>query len=643
MPTPFRIDFVAIDGSVLGNSSNIIDLNDVIKLDQIGELKFSLPSSDPLTAYLQAGLTFEIYDSKDGYLGHYIFKDKEIDDKLGVAITKVTCYDSLQELTYDTVGFNRFYNHEPVVDVIQDVISLANGWQVDVEAGLETTTIDYQGESIFRAIDEQRDRNSTHFRLKQGFSRYLEFGFFGEISETVFTTLRGQTQVDSAPNETIAVINSLNLLEESSEIYNKIIPLGHGQGVNQLTIEQASLGDYTKQIGTNADGSFYYYFEDQNSINLYGRKTRVLSFPNLRPISNSDADIINAANALKLSAEAYLNQHSQPKKTYSIEVVILPASVKVGDLIRVIYKGQQNGIQYLNVDDYFYVMEISRNRDATGSRNYSLTISNLNNKRTTDQDIIVDVVRDLKNINVHIPATITYAPVNGGNKRIRGSGFADARVNAEFKVRIRDEVLYLNRAIMHLATSPLKSSVRVTASGGSSAVTSAGGGDHGHIIGQLVNNAAGGYTNRRITLAMGGNFAAPTIVNADIALNDTVSGVPDDYIITATASGDHTHTIDLPPHTHEMVYDVYEDTTYPSILGIKIDGIDYTGILSIEQNNSLVFAPSNNAYEYELDITSILNLNLKQIHTIVIYADQGLGEVECEVDMMVTIQPVRID
>lgn len=641
MPTPFRIDTILANGENVGTSVNIIELNTTEKLDEIGELSFTIPANDSLASYLKTGVTFKVYESVDSYLGEFLFRDKTIQDNSGTATITVICDDSLKELTYHTVGFNRSYNFESVSDVVNDLITTIPGWSIEAESGLNETTIDYQGESVFRAIDEQRDRNGSHFRLKRNSTKILEFGFFGNFNDIIFTDLRGQTHVDSS-NENIAIINNITLLEESSEIYNKIIPLGHGQGVNQLTIERAVLGNYSVLMGNNADGSNYYYFEDETSKENYRTRTRVLSFPNLRPISNSDIDIINAANALKLSAEAYTARHLEPKFTYSVDLAYLPQNLQVGDKIRLQYRGIIEGIQYIKIDDFFYVMSISKNRSADGSIGFSVEIANVDEKRTTDQDVIVDVVRDLKNINVHIPASITYSPVGPVTRRIRGSGFSDARINAMFNVRIREEVLYLNRAVMRFETSPLKSSVRTTLSGGSSAVTSAGGGDHGHIIGQLVNDVAGGYTTRRITMAMGGNFASPVIVNADLAINDTVSGVPADYIITATASGDHTHTIDIPPHTHDMTYDVFEDSIYPQTLGIIIDGIDRTVEL-LEQVEDLFFANSNNAYSYELDITSILQNNLKTTHTIEIYANDGRGEIECEVDMMVTVQPVRIN
>src|SRR5690606_9935958 len=148
----------------------------------------------------------------------------------------------------------------------------------------------------------------------------LEFGPFGELSDIVLEDAKGQVQYSAQLNDKIAYIVNAEIVEESDDIFNRIIPLGAGQGVSQLTIEQATLGTYPKLTGTNPDGSNYYYIEDIDSILAYGVKERILSFPNINPLTNSEINVINAANALKLTAEAYLQKHLVPRKEYALEI-----------------------------------------------------------------------------------------------------------------------------------------------------------------------------------------------------------------------------------------------------------------------------------------------------------------------------------
>jgi len=633
--SPFRIDIV-YQGETVGTPTTVLSVNDTVSLDKIGSLTFTIPSLDSLTQYFVTGTYFKVYDEIDGYLGSYLFKSKTISDIAGVSITTVECYDVLKELTFETVGFNREYDSEPVADVIEDLVTLYPGWTVNVENGLNDTTIDFQGESIYRAVDEQRDRNSAHFRLSNTVDRNLEFGFFGDISEVVLTDLRGQSMPDFEANPNLAVITRMTVDNESDEVYNRIIPLGFGQGVSQLTIEEATLGDYDIETGTNQDGSSYYYFEDSDSVTNYGRRTRVLSFPNIRPLDNNEQNIINAANALKLTAEAYIAKHLVPTTEYSLSVKGLRKPLRVGELVKVTYKGLTPQYKYIDVDTYLYVMDITRNRGVDGSRDFDINVSTVNLRRTSDQDVIVDVVRDLRSIGVRIPATLAYSVVGAYVKRIKGDVDEGDRVNPEFTIRIRDEVLYLNRAIMRFATSPLKSSVRTTAANATE--TSSSSGVHRHRVAQY--NA----TSTVIAAAAANEymFAADISGGTSIVLAIQRFGSDTDDLYTFDASDAHDHTI--PPHNHSLTYDVFENTVYPQNVGILIDGIDYTTEL-LTQLDISGFCETNEGFEYELDITSILISNgVKQNHTVEFYSTtNSSGEIEFECDMLVTIQPIRID
>lgn len=632
--SPFRIDII-YQGESVGTPTTVLSLNDTVHLDQIGSLNFTIPTIDELTQYLVSGTYFEIYDEVDGYLGRYLFKSKSITDIAGISITTVECYDILKELTFETVGFNRSYESEPVADVLDDLISLYPGWTVLVENGLNDTTIDYQGESIYRAIDEQRDRNSAHFRLSG--LRQLEFGYFGEVSEVAFANLRGQHIPDFENNPYITPITDITINYESDDIYNKLIPLGFGQGVSQLTIETATLGDYDIETGTNQDGSLYYYIQDTTSSDLYGTRTRILSLPNIRPLDNNTQNVINAANALKLTAESYLTRHLEPVTEYSLNVKALRKPLEVGSLVQVTYKGLANNRKYIDIDTYLYVMDVTRNRSVAGNRDFSITVSTVDLRRTTDSDVIIDVVRDLRNLNVKIPATLAYSVVGTYVKRIRGDTVEADRINPVFKVRVKEEVLYLNRAILRFETSPLKSSVRTTAA--NSAQTSSSDGEHRHMMGAWFgNNIPNTYVNsQNYTVATDGGGAGTKVISTWDA-----SGATTTDIYTFEAAAPHSHTI--PSHNHNLEYDVFENDVFPQNLKILIDSIDYTNTLLTQVEDSS-FAPTNDTYEYELDITNILiNNGLKQNHTIEFYSENECsGEIEFEVNMLVTIQPIRID
>lgn len=609
--SPFRIDILDAAGNRLGDGplTTVLSLSDTRSLDKIGELQFALPASDPRTALVRAGRRFDVWDEQDGYLGRFFYRTRNLAEQDGIGALQVSAWDALRDLGRDTVGFRRVYNFEPVEDVINDLVGLVPGWTANVEDNIGHTTVTYEGESPFRAVDEMRDRWHRHFRL-QSYDPglyVLDFGSFGERLPVRLTNLQGQVQSDYARSIEVAYIDRLSFVDESDLIYNCVIAVGGGQGTTQLTMEQATAGDYPVESRANQDGSLSYFIEDTGSSGEYGRQWYILSLPNIRPITNSEANIVNAANALKLTAESFLSKHLVPKVVYTATVRGLRSELKVGDLVRITYRGQVEGYSYIDVDEDFYVMDVRRSRSLSGDRMAQITIATTSERRTSDEDTIIGMVHDLNSLKVHVQPTLAYSPVGPYIKRFKNGG-----PHALFHVRIGSEVLYLNYAILRFHTSPLKSSVEASAANGA----------HNHKMFtfdafQAADAADCRYLARDIS---GGNNHVIVGTNA---------GSPDDLYTRDTSSD----------HTHDMTYGVFEDSTYPRNISIYINGVDRTTDLGG------TWAPTSIEYEVELDITDILVNEpggLRQTHEIEFRAANGKGEVECEVDMLVTIQAIAV-
>lgn len=637
----FRIDVLDTSGAVVGDGPlvNVLALANTRSLDRIGEAAFSLPAADPRGALIQAGRQFDIYDRVDGYLGRYTYRGKTIK---GTAL-EVRVYDQLRELTHYSVGFRRVYTAQAVDVVVADLLTVA-GWTGAIDSGIGTTSVTYEGESVLAAVDVLRDRWGKHYRL--GTPGVLEFGAFGTDSGVRLTNLSGQVQADISGRSEVAIVESIALVDEADEVVNHVVPLGAGQGVSQLTIQTATAGSYTVQTGTNQDGSSYYYLEDATSVGAYGRRPRVLTMPNIRPITNSDANTVYAANALKIAAEAYLARHLVPKVTYDVSVVGLRANISPGDTVRLVYRGIVDGYTYIDIDESFYVLDIRNERQASGARGATLTISTTAERRTADTDIIADVVNDVRALKVHVPITLAYSPVGPYTQRI------DSTHDAEFTVRIGDEVTALNYAKLRFKTAPLRSSTTAAASGGGSTATAVSN-THTHSI-----TADGGHTHST-TIGSGGahthaivnstGFPAGTSTpwpdshyhNVNFATGSeshthsatTSSSTTHDH--TIGASGGHTHDVTIPAHTHSLTYGLYEDTSYPQTISIEVDGSAVAGgpwatggAVSVEE---------------EIDITSLLTAGtLRQNHSIVFACTSGRGEIEFECDMLVSIQAIAV-
>lgn len=692
----FRIDILDSTGARVGDGplTTVLSLEDTTKLDGIGNAQFVIPAEDERAQYISAGAQFDIYDRVDGYLGRFYYRHKRLNAKVaGGAQLAVTCHNQLIELARESVHFRRVYTAEAVEAVITDLVNEygeAGTWTATVDASIGTTTVSYEGESILLAIDVLRDRWNKHFRL--GAARVLEFGAFGEDSGIVLMNLRGQIQADIARNTNVAIVETIQLLEESDEIFNRIIPLGAGQGTGQLTIEQSSGGTYLLESDSNIDGSAFHYISDYVSQDNYGLREKVLTFPNIRPITNSDANIANAATALHLAAEAYMARHLAPRVTYAITVRGLRASVNVGDLVRLQYRGIVDNYAFIDVDETFYVMDVTRKRDAGGNRTAVLNIATIAERRTSDTDVVLDVVRDLRALKVSVPITISKDRVGPYIRRINATN------TAEFTVSIGDEVLQLNYAKLRFRTSPLKSSVTTvstdsgstptsssggsstptsssgggatvtsanggsstptSSNGGGATVSSAAGGNHSHEI-DIVGN--GGLSGNALYTTGGGvvywnNASDPGNVPTDAAVDHTHDVTIANHTHTVTISAHnhdvtisnhthsvtisaHTHTVTIPSHNHTLTYGLYADTTYPQVISLLINSVDVTTEIGG------TWAPTNASVEIEVDITSYLVDavgGLRQNHRIAFSCTTAQGEIEAEVNMLLTIQAISV-
>lgn len=525
MITEFYIDILDSAGNRLGDGPllNLIQLDDTTSLDTIGSCEFVMPATDERTQYITAGSQFDIFDRVDGYLGRYYYRSKTLSvTAQGEQRLTVRCHDQLIELTRQSVYFRRTYTNAAVNTVITDLVAMAAGWSSFTEVGIGNTSVMYEGESVLRAVDVLRDRWNRHFRL--GGPRLLQFGAFGNDLGFVLSNLRGQVQADIDRNPDIALIERLQLLEESDEIFNCIVPLGAGQGVSQLTIQEATAGTYTVQVGTNQDGSLFYYIEDAASVLQYGRRQRVLSFPNIRPITNSEANIENAANALKLTAEAYMARHLAPNVTFAVPVRALRRVLSVGDLVRLQYRDIVDNYGFVDVNDNFYVMGVTRSRSSDGTRSAELTIATIAERRTSDTDIVLEIINDVRALKVNIPITLAYSPVGPYTQRV------DPTHTATFTVRLGAEVTYLNYAIMRFKTSPLKSSVTSVSTqsssvgtSGPSSKTTADSNTHTHSV-----TASGAHTHDVTIGASGSHSHTITVAANDVSSTGSSSSATTD-------------------------------------------------------------------------------------------------------------------
>lgn len=430
----------------------VTDLKFDTAMDEIGSLSFSVSASEGRAQVLYPGVLIRAYDDQDGYLGLYIFRDRNlvVQDERGTF--KVTASSVMDELRRVLVGFRREYTDQPFDTILADLLGLVSGWTSIIPVGLGSLSLTFEGESVFNAIAQLCEVGGIH--LRQGTERTLEVGPFGDDSNLILTNLRGQVPGLFEVGTQTAFIDQIKEHISGDAIFNQIIPLGSGTGVGQLTIEGAVLGTNPVLSALNDDGSSYFYIQDTASVAQYGARPRIVTFPTIRAISNNDTDIQYARETLKIAAEAYLIRSKDEVREYAVTVQGIPPTLKPGQQVRIRYRGASEEGTFLDVDEMFWVMEIRRSYSSQGERSQQLTLTRTDAKRIQDQEVIVDVVRDLAALKLHIQPQPFWSE-NTYTESLAGTATPTSRRDAEFVLEIDDSVRDLTKVRLRLRTRPL--------------------------------------------------------------------------------------------------------------------------------------------------------------------------------------------
>ncbi len=406
--SPFRIDILDSAGNKVGDGplKNIMQVDDTRILDKIGMLTFVMPASDPKVQFITAGRSFDVYDEVDGYLGRFLFNKMSFVDRDGRAILIVQTWSILKELVYNISGFAREYAASQVETIIDDLVTDVTGWTTSTGASLGTANVTYQGQTIYQAVEELAKRWGLHFRLGSG-TRVLEFDAFGDVNTDVRLTNLGGQSIGFDGSKT-AAIKSIKKMIATDEVYNRVIAVGAGNGAAQLVLLDTEVGDFfTVTSRTRTNGQVETYIEDVASQATFGIREVVLVFDQIRPIANTATAKTQAQTELLKNAERWLNRYKDEREQYdNLTVYGLETDVNVGDKVNVRYKGKdENGNLYLDVDDDFWVMQVTRQRNATGQRSHTFKVVNVDRSELTDQDIMASAVKAIQSEKLWIKPT----------------------------------------------------------------------------------------------------------------------------------------------------------------------------------------------------------------------------------------------
>ena len=511
----FRIDVYTASGTAPTGSGPITDVLGVSiseRLNQVGEIQITLPASEAAQRGLSRGMRYRIYHASLGYLGEF----KHIESTIDASAETITirAYDSLIGLAERVAGFRRNYSNQAFNALASDLFGTI-GWTVSYEGGATLTdaiTYSVEGENYLRMADYLRKYVRGWFR-RQGDTE-IQFGEFSTTTPTL--TFVAAPSITSEIPANQALITQITRTRAGGEVSNRIYPVGAGIGETKLDLRYSNrTTPYTVQSTSIVSGAATaYYIEDSTSITSYGLVERVVAWNEIRPITNSAADLQNAGNALYDIASAYLLKYRNESDAYTLTAVDVPATLRVGDLVRVQYNGVaelENGrVGWLNVASNFFVTEITRSFDDRGEAQTTFSIAANGEAVIGDTEVLYDILADVQTLKLRTQPTQTYLSRSYDTVMMQ----KNANTSAVFRFTIGSEVLAINELYAEMTVRPIaQPSISASAS-----VT--------------ATNAANGV-----------HISGLSVTSTSTSTNFLQLDTTDNTTATNQSSGSHNHTI----------------------------------------------------------------------------------------------------
>lgn len=357
-------------------------------LSQAGNFTARFPANDPRLQYLQIKkhLLVFYYDSNFIFFALTENSSESIDSD-GQRIVTISGRDTLGTLDETSIDFTQFNIGASPITFAPSLVILAYNtrnpftqWSTNIDFDTDTAIYtDVAGEPALSVLARIAESINESFRLAYRFAAndyYTIEWLQGTNPSSGVRAIQGAGDAVAAENNpNICFIQQLTERRNSAGIINKIIPFGSGLGATRLDLSGATRSAPPGFTYNTSEGSLQ---SDAALAYIGSSLTRHINFKDIRPLFNTDADILSAKNYLFDAALAYLQRNDDINDAveYSLEVLQLPRSVYVGTTLRVVYQDDR-----YDLDTDLVVLGIRTSIGSDGAATYSLTVSPINQWR----------------------------------------------------------------------------------------------------------------------------------------------------------------------------------------------------------------------------------------------------------------------
>ena len=535
-------------------------------LSASGEFSFDVSINDPNLGSLEIKRTAICrYIDADGAVqtfgGGIIDRIETVLDENGQLVLHVSGNDMTRELTYRSVGALKLESAGAGVNngPSQIMAFAPIGWTLTGGTTVEAVYAGFDGESVLSALIRVSEHIGEHWRLGSG----REIVWIGAASTFASCGYRAVQHINDPIGAErasgIAVITALTEINDATELLTRVIPRGSGNGSAIVTLAPATdsaPSGYTLNKTSN-------YLKNDAAETTYGQIERALDYKEIGPLSNSTADIQNAANALLMAAYETLRRVCSPQQFYSLELTNMGA-IEPGTTMRVVYRQLENGAVIYDLDNTLNVVEVEQSIDSTGLHTIRATVSTIDRLPASDDEFLAGEAQKAKIFTTHQQLGASVDTMTWRDE-------LDSSHAANFRFWLGDEYTTIQSAKLRFQIKPLRSTVKSVASssttsssgGGGTTTSSSGGGQtatggsHQHLSPcysdtsgpPLYAVTSGGLVGLGFSGGSGSNFE---------------SGVSSSHSHTISS---HTHSVTIPSHTHTVTptitttYGIFEESS----------------------------------------------------------------------------------
>ena len=383
--TPGGPEYVAGGGPLVA----ITKWSSTAKMDRAGSFSFELPANSPNVSNISRKRIVRCYavlESGTVEVGSGIIDSISYNvEENGTVMMVVAGDDMARELTYRSVLNLALQSSSAPITHSASVTAVTafspSGWSftADPSPGNNNIYHTYSGESVLTALAMLAEMSRSHFSI-DGFRQLV---FKSSAASSGIHAVRGTPTTSTQT----AFIKRLRRSANSYDLITRIYPYGAGIGESRLDLRytlRTAVGDYVLDIVNNC-------IRNATSETIYGRIERTVQFNEVRPKSNSAADMLAAANMLfdvalyeLMQAENRFNSNS-----YEVELLQCPIILKPLTSIVVTYFDSEYG---LNINDTLWIVESTTEVDAQGIRTTKLVVSDQPVVQKNVNDVFVEMM-----------------------------------------------------------------------------------------------------------------------------------------------------------------------------------------------------------------------------------------------------------